>query len=140
MALLGIMCTGLIMQTKARTGSRAEPRASMQQDAIALGSLEAELRRQDAYTRDGHTARTLVREPDLRIVFVAMRGGASMAPHRTDQTGSILVISGQLRVRFPDRVLELAAGQLLVIPAAATHELDAIVDSACVITLGWDAP
>ena len=125
-----------MMQTDATTESTTE-RGSMHQDAVILGTLEAELRRQDGYARDGHTARTLVRAPDLRIVFVAMRRGSSLAPHRTDQTGSVQVVSGQLRVRFSDRVVELAAGQLLVIPAAAAHELDAIADSACVITLGW---
>lgn len=116
---------------------KAEPRSPEHQDAIALGTLEAELRREGGYARDGHTARTLLREPDLRIVFIVMRQGASMAPHRIDETGSIHVVTGRLRVRFPERVVELAAGQLLIVAAGAAHEIDAMPESAFVLTIGW---
>jgi hypothetical protein len=36
-----------------------------------------EMRREDAYQREGHTGRTLVREEDLRIVLVASSCSAS---------------------------------------------------------------
>ena len=35
-----------------------------------LAAIGRELRAEDAYQRDGHTARTLVREPSLRVVLV----------------------------------------------------------------------
>jgi quercetin dioxygenase-like cupin family protein len=116
---------------------KAEPRSPERQDAIALAALEAELRREDGYARDGHTARTLLREPDLRIVFIVMRPGASMAPHQVGETGSIHVVTGQVRVRFPERVVDLTAGQLLIIGAGATHEIDGMSESAFVLTIGW---
>jgi quercetin dioxygenase-like cupin family protein len=107
------------------------------QDAIALSTIEADLRREDAYARDGHTARTLLREPDLRVVVVALQEGASMADHQIDQTGSIQVLTGQIRLRFPERGVELKAGQLFIIPAGAKHEVNAMVESAFILTLGW---
>jgi quercetin dioxygenase-like cupin family protein len=106
--------------------------------AIALSTVEAELRREDAYAREGHTARTLVREPDLRIVFVAMQEGASMTDHQVDQTGAIQVLTGRVRLRFPERVVELMTGQLFIVPAGVKHEVDAAIESTFLLTIGWD--
>jgi|GEM_PF-4649494 len=44
-----------------------------------LTVIDPELRAQDTYTRDGHTARTLVRESDGRVVLIVDEGGR---PHR----------------------------------------------------------
>ena len=44
-----------------------------------LAAVDSELRKEDAYQREGHTARTLVREPDLRIVLVVMKAGTRIA-------------------------------------------------------------
>lgn len=43
------------------------------------------MRKEDGYVREGHIARTLTRERDLRIVLVVMTAGsriASIAPTR----------------------------------------------------------
>jgi quercetin dioxygenase-like cupin family protein len=102
-----------------------------------LAAIDAELRKEDGYQRDGHTARTLVREPDLRIVLVVMRADARMAEHRVDQTASIHVLGGHVRLRLPDKLVELAAGQLLVMERDLQHDVEAVSESAFLLTLGW---
>jgi quercetin dioxygenase-like cupin family protein len=118
---------------------QTKPTSLDHRETLHLDAIEAELRRDDAYARDGHTARTLLRAPDLRIVLVAMRAGATMAEHHPDQTGSIQVLTGQVRLRFPDHVVEVAAGQLVLLEAGAAHDVEAVVESAFVLTLGWHA-
>jgi quercetin dioxygenase-like cupin family protein len=114
-----------------------KPSASDNRATIDLGHSDLELRREDAYGRDGHTARTLVREADLRIVHIAMRKGASISEHHTDHTASIHVLSGHVRVRFSGSVADVPAGHLFVFEAGAPHEVDADVDSSFLLTLGW---
>jgi quercetin dioxygenase-like cupin family protein len=104
---------------------------------LDLAAIDAELRREDAYQRDGHTARTLVREDDIRIVLIVMRAGARIAEHRAKVTASIHALSGQLRLRFPDRDTELFAGRLLVLERELRHDVEALAESAFLLTLGW---
>ena len=114
-----------------------KPSASKQRDTVDLGRSDMELRREDAYARDGHTARTLLRESDLRIVLIAMRKGASISEHHTDHTASVQVLTGQLRIRFSNCVADVPAGHLFVFEAGAAHEVDAELDSSFLLTLGW---
>jgi quercetin dioxygenase-like cupin family protein len=102
-----------------------------------LLAVDSELRKQVAYLREGHTARTLVRKPDLRIVLVAMQAGARMAEHRADETASVHALSGHVRLRLPEKVVELAAGRLLVIERGLKHDVEAVIESAFLLTLGW---
>lgn len=102
-----------------------------------LASAERELRTEDAYLRQGHTARTLVREPDLRIVFLVMKANSRIAEHRANETASIHVFTGNVRLHLPDKLVELRAGQLLVLERGLRHDVEAVDDSAFLLTLGW---
>ena len=102
-----------------------------------LAAAEHEMRREDAYLRGGHTARTLVREPDLRIVLVVMKGGARMAEHRAEETASVHALSGHVRLRLPDKTVELPSGSLLVLEKDLRHDVEAIDECAFLLTLGW---
>lgn len=102
-----------------------------------LAALDAELRTEDAYQRDGHTARTLVREPDLRLVLIVMKAGGRMAKHRVDQTASVHALSGHARLHLPDGVADLSAGLLLVIDRDVEHDVEAVADSTLLLTFGW---
>jgi len=50
----------------------------VQSTAFEIVDIAREMRAEDTYARDGHTARTLVREADLRIVLMVMKAGSIM--------------------------------------------------------------
>ena len=102
-----------------------------------LVAIDREMRVESAYERSGHTARTLARTPDLRVVLVVMRTGSRIAEHHTNETAAIHVLSGQVRVKLPSRTVELRSGQLLVLESGLRHDVEAPEDSAFVLTLGW---
>lgn len=104
-----------------------------------LVAIDVEMRRENAYEHDGHTARTLVREPDFRVVFIVMKAGARMAEHRTKNTASIHVLSGHVKLGLPDRSADLSAGQLFVLGQGLRHDVEAAEESAFLLTLGWPA-
>ena len=105
--------------------------------AAVLADLDQDMRQEDAYARDGHTARTLVREPDLRVVFVTMRAGARLAEHRAKDTAAIHALSGHVRLQLPDGVVDLPAGRLLVLERGVHHDVEAVEESSFLITLAW---
>jgi quercetin dioxygenase-like cupin family protein len=102
-----------------------------------LVTAERELRQEENYARNGHAARTLIVQPDLRIVLVVMRAAGRIAKHRVDQTASIHALKGQLRLQLDDKAFDVPAGQLLVLEAGLPHDVEAIAESTFLLTLGW---
>ena len=101
-----------------------------------LTTADRDLRNEDAYAREGHTARTLVRESDVRIVLLVLKAGGRIPEHRADATASIHALSGHVRLRLEDQVVELPAGRLLVLDGGLRHDVEAVVESTLLLTLG----
>ena len=114
-----------------------EPAPTGRGATFDLGAVDREMRQEAAYLREGHTARTLVREPDLRVVLVVMKAGARIAEHRADETASVHTLSGRIRLRLPDQTVELPPRGLLVLPKGLRHDVEAAEESAFLLTLGW---
>ena len=112
-----------------------KPTSITQGAEFDLAVAERELRLEDAYRLDGHTARTLVREAMMRIVLLVMRAGAKIAEHRSQDAASIHVLAGHVRLTLPDRTVDLPAGKLLVIAPGLVHDVEAVADSAFLLTL-----
>lgn len=107
--------------------------------------LDQEMRQEEAYSREGHTARTLVREQDVRVVLIAMKAGSRIAKHTTRETTSIQTLAGHLRLQLPrlarqheDRIVDLPVGRLLVLARGNEHDVEAVGDSALLVTFGWE--
>ena len=105
--------------------------------SIDIGRAEQELRAEPAYAQDGHTARTLVRESDLRMVLIAIRQDASIDQHHTDHTACIHVLTGNITLRFATYSVAVPTGGIFVLEANAPHAVSAAVDSAFTLTIGW---
>ena len=57
--------------------------------------------------------------------------------HRTAARISVQTLAGHIRLRLPDRTMELPAGQLLVLDQWVPHDVEAEEDSAFLLTLSW---
>lgn len=112
---------------------------------LDLEELTREMRGEAEYGHGhGHAARTIVRTHDLRVVLIAIRAGAQIAEHVAQATAAIQVISGRVRVQLPrlarqheDRFEELSTGRLLAMDGGLAHSVEALEDSALLVTLGW---
>src|ERR1017187_4808426 len=73
------------------------------------------LHKEDAWRQGtGPSSKTLVKHSDLRIVLLAMKKKTSMHEHKTAGRISVQTLTGHIRLRLPDRTVDLPAGQLLV--------------------------
>jgi quercetin dioxygenase-like cupin family protein len=104
--------------------------------SFSLRTEMEQLRQQPSYQNGDPSGRTLVKEPDLRIVLMALRAGASLKEHHASGPISIQVIEGPLRVSLPAESVELTAGQLLALESGIRHDVEAIEDSAFLLTIG----
>jgi quercetin dioxygenase-like cupin family protein len=96
------------------------------------------LHKEDAWLQEtGPSSKTLVKHADLRIVLLAMRKNMSMHEHRTAARISVQTLAGHIRLKLPDRTVELPAGQLLALDQCVPHDVEAEEDSAFLLTLSW---
>jgi quercetin dioxygenase-like cupin family protein len=97
----------------------------------------AALRREDAWERGDHNAKTLVKDEELRIILVVLKAGARLPEHQALHRIAIQVLAGQVRVAVPGRSVELKAGSLLTLEGGLAHDVEALAESAFLLTVAW---
>jgi quercetin dioxygenase-like cupin family protein len=85
----------------------------------------------------GMTSKILVKSKDLRIVLTVMEPGARMKEHHTDGRSSIHTVCGFIRVHVQRQCIELPAGCLLAVDRSIKHDVEAVEDSAFLLTIAW---
>jgi quercetin dioxygenase-like cupin family protein len=73
------------------------------------------------------------------VVLTTLKQGAIVTEHRVPGTAAVQTLSGRIRLRLPDRAVELPAGQLVVLERDLPHDVEALEESAFVITIAWSA-
>lgn len=97
-----------------------------------------QLRREDSWQREtGRSSKTLAKYPDFRIVLILMKGGTRMRQHRAEGRISIQQFKGQSCIHLADRKVTISAGHLLVLDCGVLHDVEALEESALVLTISW---
>lgn len=97
----------------------------------------AQLRQEDSWQRGtGRSSKTLVKHPDFRIVLTLMKAGTHVKEHRTDARISIQAVLGRIRLQLPQRAIELTMGQFLALDSEVPHDVEALEESAFLLTIG----
>ncbi len=103
-----------------------------------LASELANLRQEESWRRSGRNARTLVKERNLRMVLLAMRGGIRISEHHTAGRLAIQVLRGHLQLDVPGQSVDLHTGQLLALEFAVQYELSSHEESDVLLTVAWE--
>lgn len=101
-----------------------------------LGEQLNRLREKPSYAAGTPTGETLVKEPDLRVVLMALRGGGRLEEHRASGPISVQTLQGRIRLRAAQQTLELSAGELLALEPGIPHDVEAVEDAAFLLTIG----
>lgn len=102
--------------------------------------LQAELHRlrtEDHPWQAGRNAKTLVKYPNFRILLIGLRAGAHMAEHHAAGAISVQTISGHVLIRAAGRAFDLPEGQLLALEREIPHDVEALAESAILVTIAW---
>ncbi len=104
-----------------------------------IGDELENLEKAQSWQRDsGRSAETLVKYDEFRIVLVRMKRKSYMSHHKAEGPISIHVIHGKLRVHLPeDRMEDLKPGDLLTLDRCLEHDVEALEESAFLLTIAW---
>jgi quercetin dioxygenase-like cupin family protein len=97
----------------------------------------AQLHEEEAWSRTGRNSKTLVKQPDFRIVLIALQKGGHVEEHSADARLSIYTLSGHVSLQIPDQIVDLPAGHLLVLDRALENDMQALEESAILLTISW---
>ena len=103
---------------------------------VALAEQLERLRQEPAWRAKGHNAITLTKGPGLRLVLMLFGAGAKLAEHRAAGPLTFHVLTGAVAFRSGDQTETLRSGELVALDAAIAHEVEALEESACLLTLG----
>jgi len=85
----------------------------------------------------GQNARTLIKYDDFRVVLMALKAGARIPEHKANGRISVQVLAGHIRLNASGRAFDLLPGSLLALDERAPHDLEALDDSAVLLTIAW---
>ncbi len=103
--------------------------------------LEFELRTQIEMLRNegpykhGRNSKTLIKYPDFRIVLTVMKAGDHIQQHKAAGRISVQTLSGHIRMHVSNKLLDLPIGRLLVLDRVIPHDVEALEDSAFLLTI-----
>jgi len=127
----------------AETRSTTEESRRPHPQAMSGTYLECDLTREleqlhrEPEWASGQNAKTLIKYGDLRVVLTTLRAHARLARHQTDGRVTIQTTVGHIQVRADGRTFELKAGRLLALDRGVPHEVEALEDSAFLLTIAW---
>ena len=81
---------------------------------------------------------TLMKSRGQRIVLIALHGKTEIPMHRSDRQLSLQVIQGSLRIRTDAPAVTLRKGELLALHAEIPHAIEALRESAFLLTLSTE--
>jgi quercetin dioxygenase-like cupin family protein len=102
---------------------------------VRLADQLDRLKQESTWRTSGRNAITLTKEPTLRLVLLLLGKGTKMPEHQAAGPLTLHVLSGSVAFRAGDRTEEVGAGELIVLESAIGHDIEALEESACLLTL-----
>jgi quercetin dioxygenase-like cupin family protein len=81
----------------------------------------------------------LAKYPDFRVVLVVMKTGGRLEKHRTEGRISVHALAGSINFSTAEQSVQISAGQMLTLEREIPHDVEAITDSAFLLTIAWPA-
>jgi quercetin dioxygenase-like cupin family protein len=97
-----------------------------------------EVRPLGSAVREATTA-ALVKADGLDVIRLIVPAGKSIPTHRAKGTMTLLCIEGRISFEACGRTMELAAGQMLWLPAEEPHSVLGLEDASLLLTI-WKTP
>lgn len=109
---------------------------------LAGGSLieldietELEQLRRSGEWRSGVARKVLVSFSDFQITLRAMKAGARIPEHHNPGRISVQSVRGHLRMHAGGEIFDLPSGKVLILDRAVRHDVEALEDSAFLLTV-----
>ncbi len=118
-----------------------QPKPALLADQSAEFNLdqEAEDLVRSPQWQTGIARKVLVQYPDFEITLRRMKAGAYIPNHHNPGRISVQTVLGRIRMRADGRTFDLPKGATLVLDRAVTHDVEAVEESAFLLSVALPA-
>jgi quercetin dioxygenase-like cupin family protein len=96
---------------------------------------EMMLSEQERPWASGHFVRTLFKNRDFRMILISIDKGSILKKHQADNTISVQVLKGSIRFTTQEDECKLHVNSILMLGPSLEHEVEALSDSAFLLTI-----
>ena len=93
------------------------------------------LRQEPSWHQRKRNAITLIKQPALGLILMVLGPGSKMHEHQAAGPMTLHVLSGAVRFQAAGQTLTLGSGEVVVLESAVEHEVEALEESTCLLTL-----
>jgi quercetin dioxygenase-like cupin family protein len=94
------------------------------------------LQNSDSYRTADHAAKTIAKQPGIRVVLIALKPGGRLDEHHTDSPITVHGLKGNVNFTVAEKTFRLTPGVLLAVAWALPHSIEALDESAFLLTIG----
>ncbi len=87
--------------------------------------------------QNGIARKVLVRYPDLQITLRRMKANTRIPDHHNPGRISVQTVFGHIRMHADGKLFDLPQGKVLVLDRAITHDVEALEESAFMLTVAY---
>lgn len=85
----------------------------------------------------GIARKVLIRYPDFQITLRAMKAGTRIPGHHNPGRICVHTLRGHIRMHADGKLFDLPQGKMLVLDRAITHDVEALEESAFLLTVAY---
>lgn len=100
-----------------------------------LGEQREEVADPSILERNGHSARTLVKDGPVRVVLIVMAPGGEIPEHEAEGPVTVQPVDGRIRFTAGARDYDLEPGRLLCLGPAVRHRVSSEEGGAFLLTV-----
>ena len=126
---------GDTMSEASKNQTRTERPNSVTLNRYDLGGQFSKLRADVPIRTHGRDSFTLVKDPGMDVVLTVLNAGTHLSKHTAPGPISVLVLEGRIAFTAHGQRLELGPHCLVTLPTHVPHEVEALEESAILITI-----
>jgi quercetin dioxygenase-like cupin family protein len=126
------------MQNTQQTSNSEQPQIlehPPESSSIDLNSEIGSLHRDEDWRIKGIARKALVRYSDFRLTLIAMKSATHIEEHHNPGRISVHTVVGHIRMRAAGQTFDLPKGCVLTLDRAVRHDVEALEDSAFLLTV-----
>ena len=114
--------------------------AQSKQVAVDIGAEITRLKSEPAWASGDRHGLSLVKGDGINVALMLLKKGAKLQEHHTKAPITVYLVEGRINFIAGDKPRPLTPGMLLALDRAIAHSIEALEDSALILTVGGEQP
>jgi quercetin dioxygenase-like cupin family protein len=106
--------------------------------AVDIRAETARLKSEPAWANGDRHGLSLVKGDGINVALMLLKKGASLQEHHTKAPITVHLLEGRINLVAKGKPQPLTAGMLLALDRAIAHSIEALEDSALILTVGGE--